>query len=272
MKDYNIGILQPGQTEEVNVFGNYIRNIGAGSIKVVARNTQKTAKAFSTILGAGGWRSPESEYNHWTVTNNSSFSLPVSVLIGKGEAGESSVQINADVNTTVSNKSINGDQFIAEFSYIPLVYGELQLWNPVNSGKNFLVSKAGTSATNIGVPVFLCHKTTMLDTLSVKDGIIQYSSPINNRDLSANKGSGEARTDSTSVTSASDILMVKNTTDAVNGAFLSGMTGSTYRWQAVWDFGRDGALVIKEGSGLSIQNRAASAAMTVSFEYEEIPV
>jgi hypothetical protein len=143
MKDYSIGILQPGQTEEVNVFGNYIRNIGTGSIKVVARNTQKTVKAFSTTLGAGGWRSPESEYNHWTITNDSNISLPVSVLIGKGEAGESEVKINADVTTKNKVVSLDKRTFLLQIgrSSAAGYYQNGLVWNPPQSGINVLIKK-----------------------------------------------------------------------------------------------------------------------------------
>ena len=136
MKDYNLGLMQPGEEREVNVFGDYVRNIGEGQIKIVARNLDKSVKAFSTVLGAGGWRSPESEYNHWLVTNNSSIVIAVSVLIGKGEAGESEVQINANVNTRAANLTLDGNQFYSGYVYnsISTYFSCMAFLNPIGSG------------------------------------------------------------------------------------------------------------------------------------------
>jgi hypothetical protein len=158
MKDYSIGILQPGQAEEVNVFGNYIRNIGTGSIQVVARNAKKTVKAFSTVLGAGGWRSPESEYDHWTIKNNSSVALPVSVLIGKGEAGENSVQINADVNalTRFDNLTVDGNRYHNGGVYVAIAssYSIIGLVNADANNKKALITDLSVSGYGANVEIY----------------------------------------------------------------------------------------------------------------------
>lgn len=144
MKDYNKGILQQGESVIDNNFGNYIRNIGTGKIKVVATNTKKTVKAFSTVISGGGWRSPESEYNHWVITNVSGVALPVSVLIGKGEAGESEVQISADVNalTRFDNLTKDGDRYIGGYLNQAAVdvYSHVCLWNKSGSGVDLQVN------------------------------------------------------------------------------------------------------------------------------------
>ncbi len=152
MKDYNLGLMQPGEEREVNAFGDYVRNIGTGSVKVVARNTEKSVKALSTVLGAGGWRSPESEYNHWVVKNNSAVAIAVSVLIGKGEAGESEVQINADVNalTRFDNLSKDGNRYKGGHTAIGSagLYGYVALVNPAGSGVVLWCSTLKTSCPN----------------------------------------------------------------------------------------------------------------------------
>ena len=138
MKDYSLGLMQPGEEREVNAYGDYIRNIGVGSVKIVARNLDKSVKAFSTVLGAGGWRSPESEYNHWVIKNNSEVAIAVSILIGKGEAGESQVQINADVNSLTRFDNLtkgNNQYFIGSVNTaLPGFFTVLALLNPTGSG------------------------------------------------------------------------------------------------------------------------------------------
>lgn len=144
MKDYDKGILQPGESVEHNGVGDFIQNIGTGSIKVVAKNLNKAVKQFSTVIGAGGWRSPESEYDHWVITNNSTVALPVSVMIGKGEAGESKVQINADVNalTRPDNLTKDGNRYFGG-NDIPAGgadnYGQIGIYNPVGSGVDVFI-------------------------------------------------------------------------------------------------------------------------------------
>jgi hypothetical protein len=155
MKDYNLGIMQPNEEREVNAFGDYLRNIGTGSIKVVARNTEKSVKSFDSVLGSGGWRSPESTYNHWVVKNNSSVAIAVSVLIGKGEAGESNVQINADVNAiiksnTISLKRVEEDQNVFGIYLTGAAkigeYGFIQVGLPAGSSRRCLVESCVVSS------------------------------------------------------------------------------------------------------------------------------
>jgi len=150
MKDYNLGIIQPGESKPVNVVGNYIRNIGQGSIKVSALNNKISVKAFDTVIGAGGSRSPVDVYTTWQVENNTAVAIAVSVLIGEGEATESEISISADVNsiTEPRNLSANGNQYTGAITHQPAGIPNMQLWNPVGSIKDlnvFLIN--GSSAT-----------------------------------------------------------------------------------------------------------------------------
>ena len=159
MKDYNLGMLSAGQSKTVNALGNYVRNIGQGSVLIEASNDKaKAVKAFKTVIGAGGSRSPESDYTQWHITNNSVIAIDVSVLIGKGEASESEVKISADVNANIVNNyrddiSLIGAAFSSKLliggvtnymvDALPAeVVGTAQLWNPVGSGKKLLIDYA----------------------------------------------------------------------------------------------------------------------------------
>jgi len=181
MKDYNLGILSAGQTKTVNALGNYIRNIGQGSLLVEAVNDKaQSVKAFKTVIGAGGARSPESDYTQWQITNNSIIAIDVSVLIGKGEASESEVQITADVNaqTVSKNQTAEGNQYTFNCDYTGADnWKHMQLFNPVGSGvivkiKDFNVStNTGTSTVQLYSGNAALANATMPNALvNKKDG------------------------------------------------------------------------------------------------------
>ena len=155
MKDYNLGTLNPGQTREINAAGDYVRNIGQGSILVEAANDKaKAVKAFKTVIGAGGARSPKSEYTQWQITNNALVAIDVSVLIGEGDASENDVQISADVNSISETKNKTNDltQFVdGGFESDPSGFVAGVLLNPVGSGvvANLNTMKGSATALNI---------------------------------------------------------------------------------------------------------------------------
>jgi hypothetical protein len=252
MKDYSIGILQPGQTEEVNVFGNYIRNIGTGSIRVVARNTQKTVRAFSTVLGAGGWRRPESEYNHWTVTNNSSVAVAVGVSIGKGEAGESEIQINADVKTTPANLTKDqGSRFIASDSATSVTsyYSHLGLYNPPGSGIKTYVKKIKFNALNN-----LAHIKTM--TQADHDLLGWFTS---RKGKSKSIGGGTSKT-----LIESDFL----SSVPIGSYWARGIIGDANGAYTDFDF-EDSPIEIPEASGIVFAGSATNVGVSAILEFWE---
>lgn len=158
MKDYNLGIISPGESKPLNVVGDYIRNIGQGSIKVTALNNKKSVKAFSTVIGPAGSRSPKDEYTTWQIENNSSVAIDVSVLIGQGEATESEVKVSADVNALTRSDNISTDlrSFMKGYFDGAQVgeFSNMALYNPAASGKdvviNDLLVNHGSQNVNFG--------------------------------------------------------------------------------------------------------------------------
>ena len=252
MKDYNLGIIQPGESAVVNALGDYVRNTGTGSIKVVARNLDKPVKALSTVIGAGGWRSPESEYNHWVVTNNSAVAIAVSILIGKGEAGESAVQINADVNalTRFDNLSKDGNSWQIGASIIsaPANYSHIALYNDPVSTVRCILKRFKVSG--FGGDIAICHSTGLV-------GFSIGADFLYNKDLSITRSKFAGKVHSYNSLNASKI-------GDIIGAIPTDLNGTP----AAQDY-KSEPVIVAPGDAFILRNETLNTGVTALFEWDE---
>lgn len=244
MQTYDIQISSASDVERINAQGDYIYYLSGSAggssdcIEVRGINT-----GFRVHLKPGqGMRLPMGKVERdWLIKPSLSIagSLYGAVVIGEGEIFDNRVTGSVEVIDGGKNRT-NAD--ISHMGYVSCandgVIAHLQLWNPVNSGKNLIVEQLLNVAPAASIPQF----------------------GFNKAQISTNSGAGKSKKDGGN-TSVAQLRSQASATVLENGIICLMQPNSVLRMTE--------PLIVSPGNGLIIRQNTSGYDLACSFEWYE---